>query len=216
MDFFKRRLPLIIVAAIGVLMICQYYVPTSWSSDILTYVTTGQRIIIAFTLLIGIYSLCRVHYLRIQRQSAGWGYSVVMYLGFIAMTFCGLIWGTASGKPFMWIFNNMLTPLASTVFSILAFYIVSAVYRAFRAKTFEATIMLIAAIIIMIGRIPFGDMLSEHLPYWLRTSTMTFWIFQFPIVAAKRAILLGIALAVVATSLRIIFGIERGYMGGAD
>jgi hypothetical protein len=216
MEFFKRRLPLIIVASIGILMICQYYIPTSWSGSFLTYVMTGIRIIIAFTLLIGVYSLCRVHFIRIRRQTPGWAYSIVMYIGFITMTFCGLKWGTASGTPFMWIFDNILTPLASTVFSILAFYIVSAVYRAFRARTFEATIMLIAAIIIMIGRVPIGDMISEHLPYWLRTSTLTFWIFQYPVVAARRAIMLGIALSVVATSLRIILGIERGYMGGTD
>jgi hypothetical protein len=216
MDFFKRRLPLIIVAVMGTLMICQYYVPTSWSRSILSYVMRGVRIIAAFTLLIGVYSLCRVHYMRIRRQGAGWGYSIVMYISFVAMVVCGVAWGTASGKPFMWIFNNVTTPLASTVFSILAFYIVSAVYRAFRAKTFEATIMLVAAIIIMIGRIPLGDMMSEHLPNWLRTSTLTFWLFQVPVVAAKRAVILGIALGVIATSLRIILGIERGYMGGAD
>ncbi len=37
-----------------------------------------------------------------------------------------------------------------------------------------------------------------------------------PNAAAQRGILLGVILSQVAISLRIIFGIERTYMGGGD
>ena len=40
------------------------------------------------------------------------------------------------------------------------------------------------------------------------------WIFNVPTTGAKRAILFGIAMGTIAFSLRIIFGIERGYLGG--
>lgn len=153
MQLYKRRIPLAIVLITGIgLMIC-YYVPLKTSDDILEGSMKWVRIIAAFSLVIGVYSLMRSHYIKIKKKSAGWAYSIIMFIFLIITMIAGFGWGS-NGKSFLWIFNWINVPASSTVFSILAFYIASAAYRAFRARNVEAAVMLIAAIIVMIGRIP--------------------------------------------------------------
>ncbi|MDI6783113.1 MAG: hypothetical protein QME64_03340 [bacterium] len=195
-------------------MILQFYIPLQISQKALINVNIWIRLIAAFTLVIGIVSLLRTHYLKIRRQAAGWGYSIVLYLSLITMLVLGFIFGIKAGTPFMWVFENVQVPLTATTFSLTAFFICSAAYRAFIARNVEATIMLIAAVIIMIGRIPFGDMISQHFPSYIPGFTqVTSWILDVPGMAAGRAIMLGVSLGGLATSLRIILGIERTYQG---
>jgi len=95
------------------------------------------------------------------------------------------------------------------MFSLLAFYIASASFRAFRAKSTMATLLLITAFIVMLGRVPFGRFISgPHL------SNITEWIMNVVNMAGQRAILIGAALGVMATSVKIVLGIERSHLGG--
>jgi len=105
-------------------------------------------------------------------------------------------------------FDHILIPILSTMFSLLAFFIASAAYRAFRARNLLASLLLISALIVMCRFNPylspiFGD-------YIARTSS---WLMNVPNLAAQRAILIGVGLGIVATALKVILGIERGYMG---
>ena len=73
-------------------------------------------------------------------------------------------WGahvTSKGTLFKWMFNYMVSPMQATMFALLAFYVASASYRAFRIRNFEATLLLSSGIIIMIGRVPLGSYISS-------------------------------------------------------
>lgn len=65
-----------------------------------------------------------------------------------------------SGSLFYWMFQYIFTPLSATMFALLAFFVASASYRAFRIRNFEATLLLSAGIILMLGRVPIGQMIS--------------------------------------------------------
>jgi hypothetical protein len=217
MNFFKRTIPMIIAFVMGILMTFQYYVPHESSQDLLKVVTRWGMIISGFAMFIGAYSLFHMHWNRIRQKVSGWGYSIFVFFGAgITITF-GLINGgeffwndKQSGTMFDWIFNNVQVPAGATIFSILAFFMASAAYRTFRARNKEATILLIAAIIVMLGRVPVGTMISQYIP------VAADWIMSVPNLAAKRAILIGVSIGVIATSIKIIFGIERAYLGGGD
>jgi hypothetical protein len=115
-----------------------------------------------------------------------------------------------------WIYQHMIVPLTSTMFAMLAFYVATAAFRAFRAKNTEATLLLLTAGVVLLGRTYAGVWLFGWLPEWLlwfRFDNLTVWIMEVPNTAGTRAITIGIALGVVATSLRILLGVDRSYLG---
>ncbi len=217
MLFIRRTLPLIIAFVMGVLGIVIYYQPHQAAIDLQDTVTKWVYIVGAFAFFLGLYSLLHMHGQRIARKEAGWGYSVFVYIGFLLMLGAAIYnqgeWFLTARNPggaLDWLFSHVFDPAESTMFSLLAFFIASAAYRTFRARTTEAGILLVAAIIVMLGRVPIGALIWDQFP------ALQQWVMSVPNMAAKRGLLLGIYLGAIATALRIIFGIERSYLGGND
>lgn len=71
------------------------------------------------------------------------------------------------GSLFNWMFWKWFTPLSATMFALLAFFVASASYRAFRIRNFEATLLLVAGIILMLGRVPIGSKISAWFVMYL-------------------------------------------------
>jgi hypothetical protein len=118
---------------------------------------------------------------------------------------------TAEGlqnRMFRIFFDHVMMPILATMFSLLAFFIASAAYRAFRARSVLASLLLIAALIVMLRFNPYLQPICGD--YMAKTSN---WLMNVPNMAAQRAIVIGIGLGIVATALKVILGIERGYMG---
>ena len=172
-------------------------------------------------------------------------------------------WGAhvqTKGSLFYWMFINIITPLGATMFALLAFFVASASYRAFRIRNFEATLLLVAGIILMLGRVPIGGLIpwwavsilimfgigaiaapfikertillgivgggivifiitgtlmgwNQNPPYLLSIPVIQDWIFAYPAMAGSRALMIGISLGIVATSFRIIIGLDKSFLG---
>jgi hypothetical protein len=213
MIFLRRRLPLLITMITGLLFAGQYYVPHPASEWLLTSATKWLQIIGGFALVLGVTSLFHQHAVKIRRQEAGWAYSLVLYAGMLVTIAVGLWAGgkeslDGSMTAFGWIYSYMMVPLQGTMFAILAFFIASAAYRSFRARSREAAVLLIAAVIVMMGRVPLGEYLIPL------SGDVSQWILNVLNASVRRAILIGVSLGTIALSLKIIFGVERSYLGG--
>jgi len=213
MIFLRRRLPLLITLVTGLIFAAQYYVPHPASEELLTDVNKWLQIIGGFALILGVTSLFHVHAVKIRRKEPGWGYSFVLYASMVLTIAVGW-WsgGKETVKGAMtalgWMYNYTMVPLQGTMFAILGFFIASAAYRSFRARSREAAVLLVAAIVVMMGRVPLG----EHLiPI---SGDLTQWILNVLNASVRRAILIGVSLGAIALSFKIIFGIERAYLGG--
>lgn len=207
-----KGIPLAIAFLTGIIIIVAFFIPHSPFGSFEEVSLRWYSIIAGFTMLLGVDSLMRLHISKIKRKESNWIYSIILLAGFMLIVLFGVIstlrYGNAfmTGSEFMYIYDNMIIPLQSTMFSLLAFFIASAAYRAFRARNFDATLLLITAIIVMLGRVPIAEMISPKIPLF------TEWIMSVPQMAAKRGIIIGIALGGIGVSLRIILGIERSYL----
>jgi len=125
----------------------------------------------------------------------------------------------AEGNPFWWLYEFAFKPLTATMFAMLAFYVASAAFRAFRAKNVEAILLLGTAFIILLGRTFAGVLLTDWFPERLdalKIDNLTIYIMQVFNPAGNRAIMIGIALGIASTSLRVLLGVDRSYLGSGE
>ncbi len=116
------------------------------------------------------------------------------------------LWGK-EGRVFVWLYDHVFAPCNSTMFALLAFFVASAAFRAFRARNTEAALLLTAAIVMMLGRAPLGRALWDALP------DIAQWLLDVPSNGGRRAIMMGAAVGAIATGLRVIVGLERSHLG---
>ena len=211
----KREFPLLIVFVGGCFMAVQFFVPHDLSERVYEFLMDWTIIIGVFALALGIWSFLRVSFNKIQRRQENWQYSIVSMVGLFIMILFGSalmrLFGAEdiglSSYMFRHFFDYIIMPLHATTFSLLAFFIASAAFRAFRAHSLLATVLLLAALVIMLRFNPYLGPVGDYI------ADAASWILNVPNMAAKRAIIIGIGLGMVATALKVILGIERGYMG---
>jgi hypothetical protein len=205
--------------AFGLLMIIDFFVPHYVVANVAQSFRDWAIIVIAFSFTLGTANVIRINAQKISRRDRDWQYSIGLLAGLFVMITLGLAFGIAdtggAGGVFNKMFLYMYSPMQATMFSLLAFYIASAAFRSFRVRSLEATLLAVTAVLVMIGRVPIGNAISEalRLPPSLSLGGIQAWIMDYPNLAAKRAILIGAALGSIATGLKIVLGIERNYLG---
>jgi hypothetical protein len=216
----RDKLPLGIMILMGIFGITAYFIPYPTVDTFNEYLrNTLLRIISAFALILGLGNLIQHHIGRIKRKGVNWhqSYTLLIALGVTAFVgLCGGVSGTGWFPTKLGGFQydvqtqymKVLTPLGASMFSLLAFYMASAAYRSFRAKNVLAFLLLAAAFVVMLGQVPFGQALWSQIP------EISQRIMSVPNTASKRGIELGVTLGALATSLKILTGIERSWMGG--
>jgi len=202
-----KRGPLLLTFLSGAAIAALFFIPHYRAQAANSMLLEWTLVVYAFALILGSISLWNSHARKVRDRAEGWGFSVVTLVSLLAITALGVWKGVGEGTPVDSIYNTVNSPLASTMFALLAFVIASAAFRAFRARSVEATLLLVTAIVMMIGRVSIGELISHRLP------GITEWLLDVPNLAAKRAIAIGVGLGAVSTALKIILGIERSYLG---
>ncbi len=209
----------------------------------LPIVASFSAVLQASAIGLGVISLMQLHTRSVARRRAGWGYSLTLIIMFLSMTVFGLmdayapharvipaafgLWRSQNAHGmYLLLFNGGLSNLAAATFSIIAFYIASAAYRAFRLRSLEAGLLMTAALFVMLGSVSFGTALTAGIPVhsgldgaghpaeniWanLRLENIAQWLLLEINAPAQRGILFGLTLGLLATALRYWLSLERG------
>lgn len=234
----KRTIPLLLATVAGLVPILSsvFTTPGNVLQAGNDWFEQSLIIIFGFALLLGTVNVVQLNLNKIYRKQSGWPYAAVLLISLFGMSIVGLnqaimghlhepgVWqGPRAGVDetlFEWLQGAIYKPLQATMFALLAFYLASAAFRAFRVRNVEATVLLVAAMVVMLGVNPYGIMLfswmpsiggfpggEEFLP------SLTAWLMNVPNAAAQRGIIIGAALGAAAMSLRVLLGIERSYLG---
>lgn len=185
---------------------------------------------------LGIYSLLRVHVGKIAKQQKDWAFSAVLVGSMVLMATFGFWdffqhsdpknfaladeknWGFINyGKDLL--FDGLLQNMDAGMFSIVAFYIMSAAYRAFRARSIEATILLITALIVMLSLMGVVELMwsgvidkispDNHIVQSFKLSSISSWLRGNVQTPAIRGIDFGVGIGLMAMGLRLWLSLEK-------
>lgn len=207
-----------------------------------------SNILTAMLLLLGVFSLIRVHIVKLAKQQKDWVFSVVLLVSLFSIAIVGYNgwltelrmepaelerigqlspndWPTyKKAQDFM--FDGLLQAMDAAMFSIIAFYILSAAYRAFRIRSVEATILLASALLVMLSLLGLAELYWNDAIKSISGGNDASFVNNFKLteiasfirrsfqVPGLRAIDFGIGIGALAMGLRLWLGLERS--GGSN
>jgi hypothetical protein len=211
-----------------------------WLADAQPIATTLANTIAGFLLGLGIYSLLRIHLRKIAKQQTDWVYSLVLLISLIAMTVFGywdwIIRQSPAGSSLAYapgpdwhfpqyardfFFDGLLQQMDAAMFSLIAFFILSAAYRAFRARSVEATVLLGAALIMILSlltAVDYGwnttvDRLAQGDPNSLiqnlQLTEIARWVKETLQNSSIRGLDFGVGIGLLAMGLRLWLSLEK-------
>jgi cation transport ATPase len=203
----RRNIPIIITATIAALIFAGLF---SGFAPLAMLTGIGMKwmiIIGGVASALGAVNLAQVHGKEMMRKHKEWWNSLVLLLVMFSTIIVGITL-TPTHAVYRFLFDWVFTPLTTTMVSLLAFFIASAAFRAFRVRSLEAGVLVGAAFLVILGRSAIGTELWSGIP------VIGQWILDVPNVGGSRGILLGASLGGIAVFLRVILGIERGHFVG--
>jgi len=209
-EFYKRELIFLITAIVAAIMILNFFFTIPVISSVAEQIQAWALVIQLIAIGLGAVNVLRGHFRLVQRRVPGrWPHSAWL-IGFFAILLILGLGNLATGteNPFYkWVFDHVYVSLGTTLYAITGFYIFSAAYRAFRARTLDAAILLVAGCFVILTNAPIGEVIWSGIPLIGR------WMLDYGQVPAMRTFLITAAFGLLAFGFRALIGKERGFYG---
>lgn len=203
----RRMAPIWLAAFVAVLMNFEYFINTTQGSYLASTLRTWAVIAAAFAYILAAIIITMRHGHVVRKKVHGqWYFSVLLLISLWGMIVYGLALGPGN-VLFVWIFQNIVVAVYSTMLGTCAFFVTSAAYRAFRVRTGEAAVMLLVTALVMMSQATVGEVI------WSGFAPIGHWLVDVPMNAGGRGLAITIALGFMALCLRIISGLETRWLG---
>jgi hypothetical protein len=198
---------MIVTLVAGGVVLADYFLQFDALSGLSGKFLTWSVLISCFATALGGANILTVHARNIKDRRERWGLSAVLVVSLVIWFGIGVTKGTSS-PAYRFIWENVYGSLSSTLFALNAFFIASAAYRSFRVRNVDSSLLLLAASVVMLGRVGLGELLYPNMP------KVADWLMAIPGTAGMRGITIGGALGAITISARILLGLERGSATG--
>ncbi len=202
----SKTIPSFIVAISALVMLIEGFFNIKAFQTIGSELRSWSIIISAFALGLAAANLTRFHWVRVAKRVEGWYNNVVCLVCIYGFAIAGIFLGPKA-PSYVFIYDNIYSPLSVAVVGLTIFFIATASLRAITARNTGAAILLVSAVIIMLSAIPVGDAISASIP------KLADWINKIPNMAGQRGILVTSAIGSIAFGLRVLLGLERTQFG---
>jgi len=202
-----------ITSTFGVLVLLGYFFPTPLLTYLRTILLNWAVILAGVAVFIGVGNLLLVHSKKIQHKQKDSIYSIIMIVALVITFLLGLAgrYVPVSATLYNGIFNYVQLPVEASLMAILVVTLTYAAIRLLRRKlNLLSIVFLLSALLILFTTVSV-PLLGEAFPgisAFLRPI-----ISQVLATAGARGILLGVALGILATGLRVLLGADRPYGG---
>ncbi len=203
---YKTELPVMITLIVGSIILMSYFVDIPAIQESSDLLISWAVVISGFSLGLGAVNLVQVHSNKIRTKASRWPLSIWLLMVMGGTLAIGIV-KESSSPAYSFLFANVYSALGATVYSLHAFFLPAAAFRAFRISNLESALFLLSGLLVMLGQVGIGAVL------WGQFPVIKNWIMNVPNASAMRGITITSALGLVSTALRIIVGLDRTYLG---
>jgi hypothetical protein len=192
------------ILVIGIFILAGYFFPVSILTNLRIILLNLAVVVAGFAVLAGIANLLNVHVKKIRRKQKGSFYSTILIIA-LAITF--LLGIAAPSIPvvetlFADTFNYIQLPVEATLMGILAITLTYASIRLLRRRLNVLSIVFLVTVLIILFGTAFLSLLGMN-------GAIIRLFDQVFATAGARGILIGVALGMLVTGLRVLFGADR-------
>lgn len=209
MSVYRRQIPLAIFTIVTLLVVASYYMVYDPLDNLVAGVLKYGITISAFALTLGAINLLKIHMSKIRKKEGQWQFSAWTIACIAVTAGIGILVGP-SATSYSWIYANLYVPMGATMYSIVAFYCVSAAYRAFRIKSGESAVLLICAFFMILKNAPIGETI------WPGFRVIGAWVNNYPQIIGYRAFWIGVGIGFIAVTVRMMLGKETAFLGDTE
>lgn len=197
-----------IAIGVGLVVLLGFFFETPILISLRLILLQWAVILAAAALLVGLLNLLSVHINRMTEGGGSAFYSLVLVAALVTTFGLGILFGPDHPWP-RWIFTNIQVPVETSLMAVLAVSLAYASARLLHHRTNLFSVIFVAtALLVLLGT---GSFPGGELPFI--GDVIRPWLAQVPAAAGARGILLGVALGIIATGLRVLMGVDRPYGG---